>query len=194
MYNVSATIYKPGSSSAATDITMYTVSAVESGDATMHEVTSETEKGMKANNGYFLQGAASTTYRTTAIAGSVTAPETNLIKAVTAEATVKSEGNYVRYALLTYDANNYGLYKLNSTGVTMPAGKAYLEIDNSSAARVFDFLNFDFGDGETTSISEELRMKSEESAAAPVYNLNGQRVAQPQKGLYIVNGKKVIIK
>ena len=27
-----------------------------------------------------------------------------------------------------------------------------------------------------------------------VYNLAGQRVAQPTKGLYIVNGKKVIIK
>jgi hypothetical protein len=26
------------------------------------------------------------------------------------------------------------------------------------------------------------------------YNLNGQRVSQPKKGLYIVNGKKVVIK
>lgn len=26
------------------------------------------------------------------------------------------------------------------------------------------------------------------------YNLNGQRVAQPTKGVYIVNGKKIIIK
>ena len=27
-----------------------------------------------------------------------------------------------------------------------------------------------------------------------VYNLNGQRVNQPTKGLYIVNGRKVVIK
>ena len=27
-----------------------------------------------------------------------------------------------------------------------------------------------------------------------IYNMNGQRVAQPTKGLYIVNGKKVVIK
>jgi len=26
------------------------------------------------------------------------------------------------------------------------------------------------------------------------YNLNGQRIVAPQKGLYIVNGKKVVIK
>jgi hypothetical protein len=29
---------------------------------------------------------------------------------------------------------------------------------------------------------------------AITYNLNGQRVAQPTKGLFIVNGKKVVIK
>ena len=43
-----------------------------------------------------------------------------------------------------------------------------------------------------TSIDEELVMKSEESATAPCYNLNGQRITAPQKGLYIVNGKKVM--
>ena len=29
---------------------------------------------------------------------------------------------------------------------------------------------------------------------AVIYNLNGQRVDKAQKGLYIVNGKKVVIK
>ena len=37
-------------------------------------------------------------------------------------------------------------------------------------------------------------MKSEEFATAPFYNLNGQRVVQPTKGLYIVNGKKIVVK
>ena len=31
-------------------------------------------------------------------------------------------------------------------------------------------------------------------ANGELYNLNGQRVAQPTKGLYIVNGRKVVIK
>ena len=43
-----------------------------------------------------------------------------------------------------------------------------------------------------TGVNEELRMKSEEFATAPCYNLQGQRIAEPQKGLYIVNGKKVM--
>ena len=52
-------------------------------------------------------------------------------------------------------------------------------------------------DGETTSLNEELRMKNEEFAtAAGWYTLSGTRlVKQPtQKGIYIVNGKKVVVK
>ena len=51
-------------------------------------------------------------------------------------------------------------------------------------------------DGETTSLSEELRMKSEEFATATGwYTLDGRKLdKQPtQKGLYIVNGKKVFV-
>ena len=46
---------------------------------------------------------------------------------------------------------------------------------------------------ETSSVNEELRMKNEESATAPVYNLNGQRMSKPGKGLNIINGRKVIV-
>ena len=59
-------------------------------------------------------------------------------------------------------------------------------------ASMLEFDNWQFYTA-SASINEELRMKSEEFAAAPIYNLNGQRVAQPSKGLYIVNGKKVIV-
>ena len=46
-------------------------------------------------------------------------------------------------------------------------------------------------DGETTGISN---VKNVTATDGQAYNLAGQRVAQPTKGLYIVNGKKVIIK
>jgi hypothetical protein len=36
-------------------------------------------------------------------------------------------------------------------------------------------------------------MKNEECATAPIYNLAGQRVDKPAKGLYIVNGKKKLL-
>ena len=44
-----------------------------------------------------------------------------------------------------------------------------------------------------TGINEELRMKNEESSDL-LFNLSGQRVNKMQKGIYIVGGKKVMIK
>ena len=68
----------------------------------------------------------------------------------------------------------------------LPAGKAYLAISASAP-----ILNLDF-DGTTGIKSVDSGQVTVDSSE--VYNLNGQRVAQPTKGLYIVNGKKVIIK
>ena len=65
---------------------------------------------------------------------------------------------------------------------------------NSSTPRLNIVMNLD---GKTTSLSEELRVKSEEFApAAGWYTLSGTRLsAQPTKpGLYIHNGRKVVIK
>lgn len=82
-----------------------------------------------------------------------------------------------------YVLNGVGFYKLAS-GKKVGVGKAYLTY-SAGAREIFPF-------DETTGISQiengELRMEDS------VYDLQGRRVAQPTKGLYIVNGKKVIIK
>lgn len=72
-------------------------------------------------------------------------------------------------------------------GVFKPgANKAYLAVPKATAARISGFA-FD-EDGTTTAI-EDVRVADGKNA---VYNLNGQRVNNPAKGMYIVNGKKVI--
>lgn len=68
----------------------------------------------------------------------------------------------------------------------LPAGKAYLAISASAP-----ILNLDFGG--TTGISTT-NFTNDMNNSGEVYNLNGQRVANPTKGLYIVNGRKVVIK
>lgn len=68
---------------------------------------------------------------------------------------------------------------------SLSAGKIYLQIASDGNAREF------FGFGDATAI-ETIKVKTSNSDR--YYNLNGQRVAQPTKGLYIVNGKKIIIK
>ena len=77
----------------------------------------------------------------------------------------------------------------------MKGFRAYFQLKGEAkAARSFEL---DFGNGETTSISEELRVKSEEFATVTEwYTLDGRKLqGQPtQKGVYIVNGKKTVIK
>ena len=71
--------------------------------------------------------------------------------------------------------------------VTIPAGKAYLNVAAAGSR-----LNIIFDDNNTTSISTIAN--SQEPTANSYYDLQGRRVAQPSKGLYIVNGKKVVVK
>ena len=89
------------------------------------------------------------------------------------------------YVLNYKAATGAGFYKLSSGG-TIGANKAYLTYSGSLAPEFFGF------DGNTTSINE-VRGKMED-VSGEYYDLQGRRVSQPAKGLYIVNGKKVVIK
>lgn len=79
-----------------------------------------------------------------------------------------------------------GFYKL-STATAIPSGKAYLEAGSYGSRMVIAF------EDETTGISE-LKQVDQMNLNEAVYNLRGQRVAQPVKGLYIINGKKILMK
>ena len=147
-----------------------------------------------ANTGVLLEGAAGD-YNIPVVASSSTDVSSNKLVGVTADTQIAAEAGYV----LMNETAGVGFYK-NTNAFTVGANTAYLpsDFDGSAARPAF----FSFGD-ETTGINEELRMKNEEFATAPVYNLNGQRVdnaqftmhnAQLKKGVYIVNGKKYIVK
>jgi hypothetical protein len=96
--------------------------------------------------------------------------------------TVVGDGSQF-FALAKKD-DKVGFAKVKS-GVKIPAGKAYLFVEGGFAR---DFIGFD---DETTGIEA---VEQATKADNQYFNLAGQRVAQPTKGLYIVNGKKVIIK
>ena len=73
---------------------------------------------------------------------------------------------------------------------TLSAGKCWIELVPSSAAhaRALSIVH----EGETTGISSVKTAADTKDAA--VYDLQGRRVMQPTKGLFIVNGKKVVTK
>jgi len=73
-----------------------------------------------------------------------------------------------------------------SSGGDLPAGKAYLNVAASAPVLLLNF------DGDVTGVNE-VRGKMEDVRGG-MYDLQGRKVAQPSKGLYIVNGKKYVVK
>ena len=87
-----------------------------------------------------------------------------------------------------------GLWGITDSGklqpgssTTIKAFHAYLSGEVGARASMISF-----DDEDVTGINEIERMRNVENEK--FYNLNGQQVAQPTRGLYIVNGKKVVIK
>ena len=97
-------------------------------------------------------------------------------------------------AWTTDDKYNYilqnGVFN-NANGGNLKANRAYLHTTYDVTATGARALVMVF-DGETTGITDNKRETITNSRE--FYNLNGQRVAQPTKGLYIVNGHKVVIR
>ena len=75
---------------------------------------------------------------------------------------------------------------------TLGANQCWLQFDKQEipSARQFTLV-FD----ETTGVSEKGIVNSEKFATATWYDLNGRKVAAPtKKGIYVNNGRKVVIK
>ena len=94
------------------------------------------------------------------------------------------EGNVYR---LGSKNGEVGFFPFNATGAA--AGIVVLNIDSSNAGA--RGLTFSFADDEATAIH---KVNDSVNLNKVVFDLQGRRVLQPGKGLYIVNGKKVVIK
>ena len=80
-----------------------------------------------------------------------------------------------------------GFYKLKA-GNTLSEGKAYLlASDSQSGVKLFEESDVPTG---IVGIEHDEDVKT----GGVVYNLAGQRVTTPGKGIYIINGKKVLFK
>ncbi len=105
----------------------------------------------------------------------------NLFVRGTGAAVATTDATYTNYILST-KSGVVGFYHANNNIVAV--NRAYLHT-SVSAARID--LSFD----ELTGINE---VKNQKEAVEGIFDLQGRKVAQPAKGLYIVNGKKVVIK
>jgi len=168
--------------SGASGVTVY---AAKVNDAkTAVDLIEVKSKQVPANTAVVLKGAAGT-YTASAIASAATISGNQLQIAATT-----MDGSAGNIFVLNEVGGVVGFYKLSDTG-SLLAGKGYLEVDGVGEGRSMFEIDID---GISTGINmvngEGLKVNGSET----YYDLQGRRVLNPTKGLYIVNGKKVIMK
>ena len=195
-----ATFYAPCNVTLPSGLTAYYVSKTGNGYATLTEIEGDVVV-VPANTGVLLYADVEepTTYDLT-IGGNAT-EVTSLLTGTVASAYVE-EDSYVLskqtegvgfYKALKNFYNNNGTWTKDTdntdkgTHFLNNGFKAYLPANAVTTADA-RFLVFDFGGTETAIEGIE----ADNTADAVVYDLAGRRVQNAQKGLYIVNGKKVV--
>jgi len=157
----------------------YIATAASASSVSLDEVTK-----VPAKTPLVLKGTASTEYKLP-VCATVAAPASNLLKA--GDGTTSIGGDSYDYIL------SDGKFYHASPAGPVAVGKAYLHLDDEPAAAGREFLEIEI-DGYATGINmvngEGLKVNGSET----YYDLQGRRVLYPTKGLYIVNGKKVVIK
>ena len=160
----------------------YVVSEITSTRAILKQVNK-----VKAGTGLILIGTAGQEYfvRETDETEDI---EKNLLVGTTKATTIRAGEAYLLSDGVFKKSTSTGSF-LNP-GTTLAAGKAYLPASAVPAtAREFTVVFEDMTTAITT-VNEDATA----TGNAVIYDLNGQRVTAPGKGIYIVRGKKIVIK
>ena len=177
-----ATFYAPVAVTVPEGVTAYTVSINEGGWADLNKIEGDV---IPANTGVVLYSEAPDTYNFT-IAENVEAIAGNALRGSAAATYYTTAGTYYALGLVEGEV---GFYKdaFNNSRFQNNSHKAYLYVEGTQNAASYSFR---FEDG-TTAI-ENVEVENEVKA---IYDLTGRRVEEiTAPGIYIVNGKKVLVK
>ena len=153
----------------------YVVSAVDASKVTLTKVTE-----VPKHTGVILKKTGTATTYNVPRGTATTLSSTNLLKAAIYGTSVAANEVYVL---------SNGKFCLFAASGSIPGGHAYLPASEVPAGS--NELSFDLDDS-TTGIQRLTPILSEGDGV--YYDLSGRRVQAPKKGLYIMNGKKYIIK
>ncbi len=166
--------------SKATNIAAYKAS-VSGSTVTMTKVTT-----VAAGEGVVLRSAGGgAAEEEVAVANPQEANEDNSLVGVLETTTLgQTSGSNTLFYL-----NASGFVKVPASGMTLAAGKAYLPVVSTVASAATNGLSIVF-DGEFTGIGNVQNGVTDKTDA--LYTLGGQRIAAPQKGVYVKKGKKYV--
>ena len=155
----------------------------------------EINQDVPANTGVLLKGNANTEYRIAVASESVAVSDNDFLVNSTGY-TFTAEDGYTYFAMKK-NSNPLTFATFAPGSVAIPTNKAYLKVLTSSLGSSARPLTFVFGeDDETTGIKavDGFNKAGRNGEGEAYYNLNGQRISAPSNGLYIVNGKKVVVR
>lgn len=151
-----------------------------------------------AKTALVVEGAANKYYTLVAESTELT-PANNKLHGSDEAETTYVDGTNVKYYKLSYnnEGNNLGFYwgSENGAAFTNGAHKAYLALDSEtllSQSRGFSLA--DLAHGVTTGINTTVKSATQSNF---IYDLNGRRINSLNgvaKGVYIMNGQKVLVK
>lgn len=150
-------------------------------------VTFEQVKKVPANTGVLLYKDGGTTEEIPVLSGDADDVTGNVFKQGTGAAVASEDGNLHNY-ILNNVGGVVGFYK--AAGKTVATNRAYIQIDEKRTP-VKGFIALPGSDEET---GIETMRDGENEKMSAIFDLSGRRVAKPTRGLYIVNGKKVLVK
>lgn len=175
----------------------YTITGSEGTSLVMNEAYAAGDV-VPAKTALVVEGAANKYYTLVAESTELTPADNKLHGSDEAETTYV-DGTDVKYYKLSYnnEGNNLGFYwgSENGAAFTNGAHKAYLALDSEkllSQSRGFSLA--DLAHGVTTGINTTVKSATQSNF---IYDLNGRRINSlngAAKGVYIMNGQKVLVK
>lgn len=178
-----ATLYLPFSVTTPTGLTAYTGTQK---DENTIELTAIEDDVIPAGTGVVLKGTTDS-YTLTLTNDEAAPVEDNVISGTCLPISV-TEAELENYYVLSTLEGVIGLYWPMTGTTELAANKAFIEKPEAAGAAGYRFV---FGDNTTVGIDGVTLGQPDNT---PYYDLSGRRIAQPAKGIYIHNGKKVFIK
>ena len=157
------------------------------------EMTLATDNIIPANTGVVLvreglDAVSNQTYTISNVPGTVA--KGDISGTTTAIAlTDDTRNNYRVFGLSNASPQSLGFFRPSSRVPSIPANKAFYDLTGSGVQGFV--LSFD---GMETGIALDQIMQPSPEADKPAYDLSGRRVNHAAKGIYIIGGKKVIVK
>ncbi len=179
----------------STDLTAYTIAGQSTSQDNAVTLTKVTDGKLTARQPYLINGTEVKEYAingTSTVFDLSTAPSDSYLVGTWEYIPSVTTGNYVLQYQPDVDGTAFYIVDGTQGDITLAMNRCYLLGTSVSTANA-PYFSLSMNDDTATAI-EAVAEETAETGDGAIYDLGGRRVSKAQKGIYIKDGKKVIIK